>query len=144
MKKKDIKDEYKLGEELGRLAVKINIYTDIFFWIWKSFYHLFRCFLFCRRISGKFGIVYRCSEKRTAKQLAAKFIMIQSKVDRENVEREVSIMGMLQNSKILQLYDAFDDGKNQMCMIMELYVQRDRPTQVSPLSNLTNVINRSF
>ena len=68
---------------------------------------------------GKFGVVYHCTEKKTGKKLAAKFITTINKQERENVEREVSIMCELQHPKILQLYDAYDDGK-EMCMIMEL------------------------
>ena len=44
------------------------------------------------------------------------------KEDREDVEREVDIMKSLQNRRLLQLYDAFDDGKKEMCLIMELWV----------------------
>ena len=69
--------------------------------------------------SGKFGVVRRCVEKKTNKKLAAKFIETCSPKDREDVEREVDIMRSLQHPRLLQLYDAFDNGKNQMCLIME-------------------------
>ncbi|KAI7690877.1 Myosin light chain kinase [Sarcoptes scabiei] len=68
---------------------------------------------------GKFGIVRRCHEKSTNKKLAAKFINTTCPQDRKDVEREVDIMCSLQHPRLLQLYDAFDDGKNQMCLIME-------------------------
>lgn len=42
--------------------------------------HLFR---------GKFGKVYRCREKATGLELAAKHIKIKRDADREKVEREV-------------------------------------------------------
>jgi myosin-light-chain kinase len=68
---------------------------------------------------GKFGIVRRCTEKSTKKKFAAKFIVANRVDDRKEVEREVDIMRSLQHPRLLQLYDAFDDGKTQMCLIME-------------------------
>ena len=61
----------------------------------------------------------RCTEKSTKKKLAAKFITVNRIDDRQEVEREVDIMRSLQHPRLLQLYDAFDDGKTQMCLIME-------------------------
>ncbi|CAG0898521.1 unnamed protein product [Cyprideis torosa] len=69
---------------------------------------------------GKFGVVYRCREKKTGNQFAAKFIITPKRDDRKDVEREVEIMRSLQHPRLLQLYDAFDDGKKEMCLIMEL------------------------
>lgn len=46
--------------------------------------HLFR---------GKFGKVYRCREKATGLELAAKRIKIKRDADREKVEREVCHSG---------------------------------------------------
>lgn len=69
---------------------------------------------------GKFGTVYRCSEKGTGKKFAAKFVVTNRKEDREDVEREVSIMMSLQHKRLLQLYDAFDDGKKKMILVLEL------------------------
>lgn len=69
---------------------------------------------------GKFGVVYRCTEKSTGRQLAAKFIKTIRSEDRKDVEREVDIMRYLQHPRLLQLYDAFDDGKKEMCLILEL------------------------
>ncbi|XP_076346098.1 myosin light chain kinase, smooth muscle-like isoform X2 [Tachypleus tridentatus] len=71
---------------------------------------------------GKFGTVYRCEEKASGRVLAAKFITTNRDVDRKNVEKEVEIMRVLQHPRLLQLYDAFDDGKKQMCLILELYI----------------------
>ncbi|KAH9417555.1 hypothetical protein DERP_014875 [Dermatophagoides pteronyssinus] len=70
---------------------------------------------------GKFGVVRLCFEKKSKKKLAAKFIQTTCQQDRKDVEREVEIMCALQHPRLLQLYDAFDDGKNQMCLIMEWY-----------------------
>ncbi|KFM82696.1 Myosin light chain kinase, smooth muscle, partial [Stegodyphus mimosarum] len=69
---------------------------------------------------GKFGTVYKCTEKNTGRKLAAKFIVTHRPEDRKDVEREVEIMRMLQMPRLLQLYDAFDNGHNEMCLILEL------------------------
>ncbi|KAK4881525.1 hypothetical protein RN001_004844 [Aquatica leii] len=68
---------------------------------------------------GKFGTVFRCVEKSSGLQLAAKFIGIGKKEDRKNVEREVDIMRSLQHPRLLQIYDAFETGK-MMTVILEL------------------------
>ncbi|XP_076373591.1 myosin light chain kinase, smooth muscle-like isoform X2 [Tachypleus tridentatus] len=69
---------------------------------------------------GKFGTVYKCKEKVTGRVLAAKFITTNRADDRKDVEREVEIMRILQHPRLLQLYDAYDDGKKQMCLVLEL------------------------
>lgn len=69
---------------------------------------------------GKFGIVYACVENATKKSLAAKFIKTQRKEDRVDVQREVEIMQKLQHPRLLQLYDAFDDGQKEFVLILEL------------------------
>lgn len=68
---------------------------------------------------GKFGIVYRCTEKKSNLALAAKFINCPKKEDRRNVEREVDIMRTLQHPRLIQLYDAYENDKI-MCVILEL------------------------
>lgn len=68
---------------------------------------------------GKFGTVYKCKEKSSGLQLAAKFVPIPKREDRRNVEREVEIMNSLQHSLIIQLYDAFEYQK-MMCVVLEL------------------------
>lgn len=69
---------------------------------------------------GRFGTVLKCTEKKTGLKLAAKFVSTRHKEERENVEREVDIMKSLQHRRLLQLYDVYDDGKNEMCIITEL------------------------
>ncbi|XP_022101402.1 myosin light chain kinase, smooth muscle-like isoform X2 [Acanthaster planci] len=66
---------------------------------------------------GRFGVVYRCLEKTTGKQFAAKFIKIKSS-DREAVRSEIRIMNELHHPKLLQCVDAFE-GPRQMVMVME-------------------------
>ncbi|CAH1119226.1 unnamed protein product [Phaedon cochleariae] len=68
---------------------------------------------------GKFGTVYRCTEKSTGLSLAAKFIGCPKKEDRRNVEREIEIMKQLQHPRLIQIYDAFENGK-VMTVILEL------------------------
>jgi len=80
-----------------------------------------RWILHCYR--GKFGTVYRCQEKSTGLQLAAKFVATPKREDRRNVEREIEIMRLLQHPRLIQLYDAYDNGK-VMCVVLELWVQQ--------------------
>ncbi|KAF5286331.1 hypothetical protein FQA39_LY04229 [Lamprigera yunnana] len=68
---------------------------------------------------GKFGTVFKCIEKASGLQLAAKFIGVGKKEDRRNVEREVDIMRSLQHPRLLQIYDAYESAK-MMCVILEL------------------------
>ncbi|KAH9494793.1 hypothetical protein Btru_020630 [Bulinus truncatus] len=68
---------------------------------------------------GKFGEVKRCRERRTGRQLAAKFIEVNGPQDRLDVLNEVEIMKHLQHPRLLQLYDAFEK-KEKFCLVMEL------------------------
>ncbi|XP_071445543.1 uncharacterized protein [Hetaerina americana] len=69
---------------------------------------------------GKFGTVYRCSEKSTGLQLAAKYVATPRREDRRSVEREVDIMKKLQHPRLIQLYDAFDANGKAFWVILEL------------------------
>uniref|UniRef100_A0A8R1TUF5 Protein kinase domain-containing protein n=1 Tax=Onchocerca volvulus TaxID=6282 RepID=A0A8R1TUF5_ONCVO len=69
---------------------------------------------------GKFGKVYRCREKATGLELAAKRIKIKRDVDRDKVEREVAIMTQLRHPRIAQIYDAFATPDNDVVLIMEI------------------------
>lgn len=71
--------------------------------------------------SGTYGTVYICKEKTTGLQLAAKFVKCTCKEDRRNMEREIEIMSGLHHPRIIQLYDAYDDGLTIVC-VLELYV----------------------
>ncbi|XP_034106155.1 SNF-related serine/threonine-protein kinase isoform X2 [Drosophila albomicans] len=68
---------------------------------------------------GKFGTVYKCKEKTSGIQLAAKFVPIPKREDKRNVEREVEIMNSLQHHLIIQLYAAYEYQK-MMCVVLEL------------------------
>ncbi|RWS30208.1 myosin light chain kinase: smooth muscle-like protein [Leptotrombidium deliense] len=73
---------------------------------------------------GKFGVVYKCTSKDSKRAFAAKFVTTQRKEDREDVERELDIMCTLQHRRLLQLFDAYDIGNSEMCLIVELYIMR--------------------
>lgn len=75
-------------------------------------------FCVCR---GTYGTVYICTEKTTGLKLAAKYVKVTCKEDRRNMEREIEIMCGLHHPRIIQLYDAYDDGSTITC-ILELYV----------------------
>jgi hypothetical protein len=50
---------------------------------------------------------------------AAKFVLCYKREDRRNVEREVEIMNKLKDPKLLYLFDAFDNGRNELCLVTE-------------------------
>ncbi|CAB0015284.1 unnamed protein product [Nesidiocoris tenuis] len=88
---------------------------------------------------GKFGTVYLCREKKTGLALAAKFVGIQRRQDRKNVEREVEIMRTLQHPRLIQLYDAFETD-NTMVVVLELLSGLSPfmgDTDVETMSNVT-------
>ncbi|KAL9702118.1 hypothetical protein quinque_005636 [Culex quinquefasciatus] len=68
---------------------------------------------------GKFGVVHTCTDKTTGLRLAAKFIKIEKKGDRKNIEREVHMMNVLRHAKIAQLYAAYEYDRT-FCMVLEL------------------------
>ena len=68
---------------------------------------------------GKFGRVVRCKHRDSGQYFAAKFVLYTRKEDRENVEREVQIMNSLAHPKLLFLYDAYDNCRNEMCLVTE-------------------------
>lgn len=68
---------------------------------------------------GKFGEVKKCTERKSQKELAAKVIPVRSENDRANVYNEIEVMNSLQHPRLLQLYEAYDCGK-EIVLIMEL------------------------
>ncbi|GFR60759.1 myosin light chain kinase, smooth muscle [Elysia marginata] len=68
---------------------------------------------------GKFGEVKKCQERKTGRQLAAKFIEVNGPQDRNDVLNELEIMKNLQHPRLLQLYDAFEI-RDKFCLVMEL------------------------
>lgn len=69
---------------------------------------------------GKFGKVYRCREKATGLELAAKRIKIKRDADRAQVEKEVAIMTQMRHPRIAQIYDAFSTPENDIILVMEV------------------------
>ncbi|XP_052065135.1 myosin light chain kinase 3-like [Mytilus californianus] len=68
---------------------------------------------------GKFGEVKPCREKRSGRQLAAKFIEFSGPQERKDVTNEVEVMRSLQHPRLLQIYDAFEN-KSAFCIVTEL------------------------
>eukprot|EP00096_Caligus_rogercresseyi_P010756 TRINITY_DN4015_c0_g2_i1.p1 TRINITY_DN4015_c0_g2~~TRINITY_DN4015_c0_g2_i1.p1 ORF type:complete len:668 (+),score=177.23 TRINITY_DN4015_c0_g2_i1:176-2179(+) len=69
---------------------------------------------------GKFGRVMKCKDLECVdKYYAAKFVHTTRRDDRRNVEREVEIMNSLDHPKLLKLFDAYDNGRNEMCILTE-------------------------
>uniref|UniRef100_A0A1I7XMG9 Protein kinase domain-containing protein n=1 Tax=Heterorhabditis bacteriophora TaxID=37862 RepID=A0A1I7XMG9_HETBA len=74
-----------------------------------------QCYETSRQIGdGKFGKVFQVKEKSTGQEFAAKFIRIRKEADRQEVEREVSILTQLQHPRIAQIYDAFYTTTNDL------------------------------
>uniref|UniRef100_A0A4W3HZ23 Myosin light chain kinase, smooth muscle n=1 Tax=Callorhinchus milii TaxID=7868 RepID=A0A4W3HZ23_CALMI len=69
--------------------------------------------------TGKFGQVYRLSEKKTGKVWAGKFFKAFSAKDKENVRLEISIMNCLHHQKLVQCIDAFE-SKSDIVMVLEI------------------------
>lgn len=68
---------------------------------------------------GKFGTVFKCKEKSTGIELAAKIISVPNRKERRNVENEIDMMRVLKHPKIIQLYDAYEYDK-KICVVLEL------------------------
>lgn len=70
---------------------------------------------------GKFGLVYRCQDRKTGLMLAAKVVTVRKKDEKRDVRREVEIMRQLQHPRVIQLYDCIDDlAHSEMCLILEM------------------------
>ena len=61
----------------------------------------------------------RCNHRENGESFAAKFVQYTRKEDRENVEREVQIMNTLNHTKLLYLFEAYDNARNEMCLVTE-------------------------
>ncbi|KAK6766101.1 hypothetical protein RB195_025794 [Necator americanus] len=69
---------------------------------------------------GKFGKVYLVRERATGTEFAAKVIRLKQQADRQEVEREVSILTQLRHPRIAQIYDAFYTANNEVVLVMEI------------------------
>jgi len=63
--------------------------------------------------------VLKCVHRTNGQTFAAKFVQCAAREDRRNVEREVDIMNTLKSTRLLHLYDAFDNGRGEFCLITE-------------------------
>ncbi|XP_062862308.1 myosin light chain kinase, smooth muscle [Trichomycterus rosablanca] len=69
--------------------------------------------------SGKFGTVFKLTEKSTKKVWAGKFIKALSAKDKDNVRQEIAIMNDLHHPKLVQCVDAFE-FKSDFVMVLEM------------------------
>uniref|UniRef100_A0A914EK36 Protein kinase domain-containing protein n=1 Tax=Acrobeloides nanus TaxID=290746 RepID=A0A914EK36_9BILA len=69
---------------------------------------------------GKYGKVYKCQEKNSGLNLAAKCIRLRKDADRVAVEKEVAIMTQMRHKCIAQIYDAFATSSTDIILIMEI------------------------
>ncbi|KAG8432134.1 hypothetical protein GDO86_016678 [Hymenochirus boettgeri] len=69
--------------------------------------------------TGKFGQVFKLSEKKSKKVFAGKFLKAYSAKDKESIRQEISIMNCLHHPKLVQCVDAFE-AKSDIVMVLEL------------------------
>ncbi|XP_071792535.1 protein Obscurin-like isoform X2 [Asterias amurensis] len=67
---------------------------------------------------GRYGTVYRCIEKETGHEWAAKYIRAVKSTDKEAARKEVEVMNQIKHPKLLQCVDAFEMS-NRIVMVME-------------------------
>lgn len=70
---------------------------------------------------GKFGVVYKCDEKRTSKVSAVK-VMYPRQNKRSDVEREVAILKELKHPHLLE-FRSFTEEDGTFILVTELWVQ---------------------
>ena len=73
---------------------------------------------YCYVLRGKFGVVYRCTEKTTGSSVAIK-VMKGRHNKKDDVEREVAIMKGLNHPNLLQFIDYVAD-KTSYIVVTEL------------------------
>ena len=67
---------------------------------------------------GRFGVVFKVSDKSTREVFAAKFVRCRKQEEREKCKEEIGIMNGLDHSRLLQLAAAYETPK-EVIMIME-------------------------
>ncbi|XP_076313423.1 twitchin-like isoform X2 [Tachypleus tridentatus] len=67
---------------------------------------------------GRFGTVYRCIEKSTGIERAAKIVRCVKSKDKEKVREEINVMNKLRHPKLLQLTAAYENTKETV-LVME-------------------------
>ncbi|XP_076821519.1 myosin light chain kinase, smooth muscle-like isoform X3 [Clavelina lepadiformis] len=68
---------------------------------------------------GRFGKVHRVVDRATGKQYAAKIMRALKAKDKEAVNLEIEIMNHLRHPKLVQLIDAYNQGR-EVTMVMDL------------------------
>jgi len=63
-------------------------------------------------------VVFRVTDRESGEIFAAKFVRCRKKEDREKVKDEISIMNVLDHTKLLQLAAAYENPR-EMIMVME-------------------------
>ena len=99
--------------------MSFNLYASKALDTFDQILHFKLYFCIFLHFRGKFGRVVRCKHRDKGQYFAAKFVRYTKKEERENVEREVQIMNSLAHPKLLFLYDAYDNGRNEMCLVTE-------------------------
>lgn len=67
---------------------------------------------------GKFGEVYRMSNKETGQECAGKFYRVRTSKEREAARKEIELMNCLHHPKLVQCLAAYDT-RSEMVMVME-------------------------
>ena len=67
---------------------------------------------------GRFGVVFKVSDKDTREVFAAKFVRCRKQEEREKCKEEINIMNGLDHSRLLQLAAAYETPR-EVIMIME-------------------------
>ena len=68
--------------------------------------------------SGKFGTVFRCTEKKNKEPCAVK-VMLKKENKREDVVREVTVLKRLDHPHLMKAKD-FSEDTNNFVLVMEL------------------------
>ncbi|XP_043957725.1 myosin light chain kinase, smooth muscle-like [Gambusia affinis] len=67
---------------------------------------------------GKFGQVYRVTDKETGKEFAAKFYRARTAKDKSEARKEIQVMNKLHHPKIVQCQAAYET-RSELAMVME-------------------------
>ncbi|XP_077990140.1 twitchin-like isoform X3 [Glandiceps talaboti] len=67
---------------------------------------------------GDFGVVYRCVERSTGRNFAAKFVDAKTPIEKAAIKAEIQMMNRLQYPKLLQLHDAYEH-QDELVMVLE-------------------------
>lgn len=88
--------------------------------VWKSFLFVY--------YSGQFAVVRKIVEKETGDEFAAKYVRkkrtkaSRNGMSREDIKREIEILRMVDNEKIIKVHDVYETDK-EMILVMELWVE---------------------